>query len=147
MTMNAVGGLHLNFKDHVQEVLLKVYADTNEKLAKVVKIIMHTAKAECPVGRTGALKRSIRTRLYPQERTGRVIVGNKKAWYPHIVLFGTVLRSQYIRGKLHGRGRLRIGRKHNTGTMPPNNFMERAVRQNEAEIRSIFGKKIKTIAV
>lgn len=120
--------------DHYDEVIAVVNADTLEKLGKAAMIVRETARQECPVN-TGALRRSIRIKIERLEKAAKVIVGNKKAWYPHIVLFGTVERFT------RGRG-LKRKKRRTTGVIAPNNFMQRALDMNEGALRSLFGKPI-----
>lgn len=51
------------------------------------------AKAGCPVGKTGALKKSIRVSSGIRRGLAKatLIAGNKKAWYAHIIEFGSGL--------------------------------------------------------
>lgn len=124
--------------DHGNEVLAVIHHDTIEKLNKAGDIIRDSAKVECPEGRTGNLRKSIRVRRFPREKIVRVIVGSQKAWYPHLVLFGTVER--YTKGK--GPKRFK---KYNTGVSRPNNFLLRAINKNVATLTALFGKPITVV--
>jgi len=120
--------------DHYDEVMAVINADTLEKLGKAAMIVRDTARAECPV-RTGALRRSLRIAVEKAAKAAKVIAGNKKAWYPHLVLFGTVER--FTRGKgLHRK------KKRSTGVIAPNNFLQRALDKNKSTLRGLFGKPI-----
>jgi len=120
--------------DHYEEVMAVISADTLEKLGKAGMMVRESARNECPVA-TGALRKSIRMTIQRIEKTVRVIVGNKKAWYPHIVLFGTIER--FTKGRaLHRK------KKRSTGQVRPNNFMQRALDQNETALKELFGKPI-----
>lgn len=120
--------------DHYDEVMAVINADTLEKLGKAAMIVRDTARAECPAG-TGALRRSLRITIDKVEKAAKVIVGNKKAWYPHLVLFGTVER--FVKG-----AGLYRKKKRTSGIIAPNNFMQRALDKNEGTLRGLFGKPI-----
>ncbi len=127
-----------HWTDHGNEVIAIIHKDTIEKLNISANIIRDTAKAECPEGKTKNLKKSIRVKRYPKELMIRVYVGNKKAWYPHLVLFGS-----FITGVRYTKGRgPRVYKKHLTGVMPPNNFMMRAIKKNAEELKRIFNKPV-----
>jgi HK97 gp10 family phage protein len=128
-------------EDRTNEVYAVIHADTISKLNQAGDMVRDTMKAECPV-RTGALKKSIRVQRIPSKLAIKVIAGNRKAWYPHLVIYGTVKRNTYKRGELVGRGRRHIGAAKNTGVMPPNNFMLRAMNKNAAALKTLFGKPI-----
>lgn len=124
-----------HFIDHGNEVIMMVHRDTIEKLNLSGDMIRDAAKEECPV-RTGSLKKSIRVKRYPKELMIRVYVGSKKAWYPHLVIFGST-------GERMTKGKgPRVFKPHLTGVMPPNNFMLRAVNRNVEALKRMFGKPI-----
>ncbi len=127
--------------DSTNEVYAVIHADTIAKLKEAGDLVRDTMKAECPV-KTGALKKSIRVQRIPAKMAVKVIAGNKKAWYPHLVIYGTVKRNTYERGAVFGRGHRHIGVKANRGVMPPNNFMLRALKMNEARLRTLFSRPI-----
>lgn len=120
--------------DHYTEIMAVISGDTIAKLNQAGDFVRDTMKNECPV-KTGALKKSIRVRRLPKEMAVKVIAGNKKAWYPHLVIMGTVERVT------KGRGPIRR-KKYTTGVMPPNNFMLRAMNKNASILKALFGKPI-----
>ncbi len=136
---------NVQFIDHSNEVMLAISGDTIEKLNQAGDLIRDAMKAQCPT-RTGALKKSIRVQRLPKEQPVKIIAGSKKAWYVHIVLFGSFISGVRYTGKRTGK----IGKKvfrsggHSTGIMPPNNFMLRALDMNMDRLRTLFGKPIST---
>jgi len=138
--MSVGGGTH--DRDYYDKVMIAVHAATNEKLNRVGDLVRDLAKQDCPV-RTGALQKSIRVRRYPAERMVRIIAGNKKAWYPHIVILGTVERWTGRKKKI-GKVMKLYGKNRNTGVMPPNNFFQIAFDAALPHIRYEFGKPMGT---
>lgn len=121
----------ITFNDHIAKVLATVRADTEAKLQQAGDMVRDSMKAECPEN-TGKLKKSIRVLRDKRELSVRIIAGSKKAWYVHIVLFGsTKMPDRYTKkGKAF------------RGTMPPNNFMQRSLDQNVGKLKELFGRSI-----
>lgn len=124
--------------DGYERIMAVVHADTIEKLTRAATGLRDISKTYCPV-RTGALKKSIRMKVFPNELMARVYVGNNKVRHANLVLFGTAPRR--TKGSPAGWG----GKKrvpHSTGSTRPNNFMKEAFEGIRPELEYIFGKKI-----
>ncbi len=124
--MGAAGTrIQATIKDFTKEVLLevnketiKLVNDTADELRDVMK-----SPGYCP-RKTGALAKSIRVRRYPQRLMCRVIIGDKKAFYPHMVIGGTVHTKDYRFVKINGKY---VKQKIKPFTTRPNNFPLRAI--------------------
>jgi HK97 gp10 family phage protein len=116
------------FKDFHHEVMAVVRANMAAKLDEAGDLVRDTMKAECPVD-TGDLKKSIRVRRDKKGQYIRVIAGDKKAWYIHLVLFGTSNRITKT-----GQDR---------GSTAPDNFMQRSIDQNLGKLKQILGEPIR----
>lgn len=132
--------------DNTEQVIELVKVEMLKRLETAGDILKDAMRAEAPIGETSALKRSIKRTLMPTEQAVRVSAGNKKAWYVHLVLFGTIARYTYHRSKTHriGRGFAHTGKKKFVGVMPPNNFMKRAWDRTAPFLKNLFGRPITT---
>lgn len=127
--------------DHGNEVIALVHRDTIEKLNKAADMVRDKMKVECPVGATGNLKKSIRIQRFPEKLLMKIIAGSKKAWYPHLVIFGSPIAGIRF---TKGRGPKRF-KRYSTGFMQPNNFMLRALNEKKTELVQMFGKPITVV--
>lgn len=103
--------------DGIERVLAVVHADTEEKLQRAGDMVRDSMKDEVPVD-SGDLKKSIRVRRNKKDMNVKIIAGNKKAYYVHMVIFGT----------------------KNKG---PNNFMQRSIDKNRQELKALFGESVR----
>jgi HK97 gp10 family phage protein len=122
--------------DYSTKVLAAVYGITAERLKESGEIVKKHMRDECPK-KSGELRKSIRVRNYPAKNMVQIVAGNKRAFYVHMVLFGTH-HSGIIKGKL-GINKQRISKPFDTR---PNNFMERAYNKSKAELKQLWGREI-----
>ena len=126
--------------DYTSKVMAAIYGITEERLKESGEIVKRHMRAECPVWPKkggGELRKSIRVRNYPAKRFVQIVAGNKRAFYIHMVLFGTH-HSGIIKGKL-GINKQRISKPFD---IPPNNFMERAYLKSREELKQLWGRDI-----
>lgn len=132
--------------DNTDTVIELVGVEMLKRIETAGDLLREAMKSEAPTGETRALKRSIRRTLVPDDKAVRVSAGNKRAWYAHLVLFGTVQRWTYHRSKTKriGRESAHTGKKKYVGVMPPNNFMKRAWDKTAPLLKNLFGRPITT---
>jgi HK97 gp10 family phage protein len=104
--------------DNTTHVVAVIKGITMDKINQAGDIVRDAMKGECPIGETGALKKSIRVRRYLKQLALKVLAGNAKAFYVHMVEFGT----------LHSAA---------------NPFMQRALDKSQAQIKAVFGTTVK----
>jgi HK97 gp10 family phage protein len=102
--------------DNLGMVLATVKGITMDKVNQAGDLVRDAMKSEVPID-SGELKKSIRIRRYPKTISLMVIAGNKKAFYVHMVEFGT---------------------DHS----PADPFMQRALDKVKPQIKAIFGETV-----
>ena len=122
--------------DFTPKVLATIKEELADRLELAGKIVKYYMRDECPK-KTGELKKSIRIRNYPAKKMVQIVAGNKKAWYVHLVINGSI-HTGIIKTK-YGINQRRISKPF---TIPPNNFMQRAMDKAEPELYKLFGKKM-----
>lgn len=131
----ASAGFQRTFVDYHNECMAVIESNLADKLNEAGDLIRDSMKEECPVD-SGALKKSIRIRRDLRNKSVKIIAGNKKAWYVHLVLFGT-------RERMTGSPKERkTGTGVKRGSTAPNNFMQRALDKNLSKLKAIFGRPI-----
>lgn len=125
-------------KDFTEEVLMTVNAKTIKALDGTADLLRDTMKSPgyCP-RKTGELAKSIKIRRYPKQLMARIYIGNKKAFYAHMVIGGTKNTKTERWTTIYGR---RVKQQVKPYTTRPNNFPLRALNDKRNEIKELWGE-------
>lgn len=133
--LNAIGGKII---DYTEEVMLEVNKRAIEALDETSDLLRDTMKSPGYVPKkSGNLAKSIKVRRYPKRLMNHVVIGNKKAWYGHIVIGGAIHTKTERFIKRNGKY---VKQKIKPFTVPPNNFPLRAIDDKRNEFKIIWNK-------
>ena len=121
-----------------------------KSMRKIARAVSDRIKVEIPV-RSGRLASTVRSRVPADGRSGQILVGNKRAWYAHLIEGGTKshviprfsvgrrtkrrAQSGYLT-KLSGRV-VWVNQFSHPGS-PPKPFMERGVSKSLPDVEKIL---------
>lgn len=125
-------------KDFTEQVLLTVNAKTIDALNNTANLLRDTMKSPgyCP-RKTGDLAKSIKVKRYDKQLMARIFIGNKKAFYAHMVIGGTKRPDFERYTKVYGKW---VKQKVRGFITRPNNFPLRALNDKRNEIKELWGE-------